>query len=263
MEPFIAIFKRDVKLALSYKLDFILRVFSAFFSVVLWYYLSLFLKPKTSTLETPDYFTYVIVGMMLLGYINVMLFTFSQKIRNEQVMGTLEMVVSSPSPFSMLLLSSALWEFLFETFYLICYIVFALLLGAEFNVGSYLALIILFFLTMVSFGSLGIMASSFLIVFKKGEPITPFISAFFALLGNVFFPTNVLPPFLKTLSQFIPLPYAASGLRKIIIEGGGFYEATYEIIALFFFCIILFPLSILSLEFSINISKKYGLLGGY
>ncbi len=258
-----AVFQRDLKLALSYKLDFIIRTFSSFFSVVLWYYLSLFLKPNSSVTGTNDYFTYVIVGMALLGYINVMLYTFSHKIRNDQLLGTLEMVVASPSRFSLIIFSSAIWEFLFETFDLLVFIIFAILFGAKFVVGSYIALILTFILTMISFGSLGIISASFLMVFKKGEPVTPFIAAFFALLGNVFFPTKILPPILNTLSLFIPLPYSATAFRKIMVDGAIFFDVLPEIQALTIFSIILLPIALISLNFSIRIARRYGLLGAY
>lgn len=263
LTPIAAIFKRDLKLALSYRFDFIIRIFSAFFSVVLWYYLSVFLKPDKSLIGNGDYFTYVIVGMALLGYINVMLFSFSQKIRQDQLMGTLEFIMASPASPSLLLFSSTIWEIVVETLHMLAFVLFAIILGAHFQVGSIPLLIIFFILTMISFGSLGIVAASFLLVFKRGEPITPFVTAFFALFGNIFFPTQILPAPLKILSFFIPLPYAVDGLRKIVIHGAGFSEVLKELNALLFFSIILVPLAIFSLNFSLKIARKYGLLAIY
>ena len=101
------------------------------------------------------------------------------------------------------------------------------------------------------------------LAFKKGEPVTPFIAAFFALLGNVFFPTKVLPPILNTLSLFIPLPYSATAFRKIMVDGATFFDVLPEIQALTIFSIILLPIALISLNFSIKIARKYGLLGAY
>lgn len=261
--PIAAIFKRDLNLAISYKFDFIIRAFSALFSVVLWYYLSVFLKPENLMIGSGDYFTYVIVGMALLGYINVMLFSFSQKIRQDQLMGTLEFIMASPVSPSLLLFTSTIWEIVMETLHLIVFILFALILGANFHISSVAALTLFFILTMTSFGSLGIIAASFLLVFKRGEPITPFVTAFFALLGNIFFPAQILPAPLRTLSYFIPLPYAVTGLRKIVIQGATFSGVLTELNALLIFSIVLVPLAMLSLNFSLKIARKYGLLAIY
>ncbi|MCX7830680.1 MAG: ABC transporter permease [Acidobacteria bacterium] len=242
---------------------FIIKAFSALFSVVLWYYLSVFLKPDKSLIGNADYFTYVIIGMSLLGYINVMLFSFSQKIRQDQLMGTLEIIMASPVSPSIILFSSTIWEIVMETLHLAVFIIFALILGANFHIGSVTVLIAIFILTLISFGSLGIIAASFLLVFKRGEPITPFVTAFFALLGNIFFPAQILPPTLKTISLFIPLPYAVEGLRKVVIHGASFAQVATEFYALLLFSIILVPLAVLSLNFSLKIAKKYGLLAIY
>lgn len=263
LTPILAIFKRDLRLALSYRFDFIIRAFSALFSVVLWYYLSVFLKPDQSLIGTSDYFTYVIVGMALLSYINVMLFTFSQKIRQDQLMGTLEYIMASPVSPTILLFSSTIWEIFMETLHLLFFFIFAIILGAKFHLVSYVALFTIFVLTLISFGSLGIIASSFLLVFKRGEPITPFVTAFFALLGNIFFPAKILPASLKTISLFIPLPYAVEGIRKVTIQGASFSNVLPEFTALLIFSLILIPLAVLSLNFSLKIAKKYGLLAIY
>lgn len=263
LTPIAAIFKRDLKLALSYRFDFIIRAFSALFSVVLWYYLSVFLKPDKSLIGNADYFTYVIVGMVLLSYINVMLFSFSQKIRQDQLMGTLEFIMASPVSPSLLLFSSTIWEIALETLHIFVFISFALILGANFQIGSFVALIAIFVLTLISFGSLGIIAASFLLIFKRGEPITPFVTAFFALLGNIFFPSQILPQPLKIISYFIPLPYAVEGLRKVVIQGAGFSQVLAEFNALLIFSVVLVPLSIFSINLSLKIAKKYGLLAIY
>jgi ABC-2 type transport system permease protein len=263
MIPLLSIFKRDLKLALSYRLDFVIRTFSALFSVVLWYYLSIFLKPDSSMIGSKDYFTYVVIGMALLGYINLMLFTFSQKIRQDQMAGTLEFIVASPTSPALLLFSSTLWEMVMETIHLLVYLLLAFAFGAAFNIVSFAPIVLVFLLTLLSFGSLGIIAASFLIVFKRGEPITPFVTAFFALLGNIFFPVKLLPPFLKTLSMFIPLPYSVEALRKLLTQGAGFGDVLSELNALLIFTVILVPLAVISLNLSLRIARKYGILSQY
>jgi len=150
-----------------------------------------------------------------------------------------------------------------ETFHLVVYLLIAFAFGASFNIVSFIPLVIVFLLTLLSFGSLGIIAASFLIVFKRGEPITPFLAAFFTLLGNIFFPVKILPPFLKTLSLLIPLPYSVDAIRKLLTQGGGFYDVLPEINALIVFTLILVPLAIASLNYSLRVARKYGILSMY
>lgn len=264
LKVLISVLKRDFILATRYRFEFLLRFFSSFFSVVLWYYMSLFLKPQKSFhIENNDYFSYVIIGMMLLNYVNLMLYTFSQKLKQEQNIGTFEYVLASPNSPHIYIFSLALFELFFETIHTAIFILIAFLFGLNFKIGSLIGVLLIFFLSMVCFSSLGVIAASFILVFKRGEPVTPFITAFFALTGNIFFPIEVLPKFLKVFSLMLPLSYSVSALRKLFLENASFVNISFELTILLLFSAIFLPLSVLSITISLKLARKYGLLAIY
>lgn len=258
-----AILRRDIRLALSYRLDFLLRVASTFFSVLLWYFFAEFLTPKAGFASGQDYFGFVVIGTSMLGFLQVALHGFARRVREDQVTGTLEMLFAAPAPPFFLLLGSCLWELLLQALQAVVGLAFAAALGARFQVGSLPAIALLLILTLLSFGALGLIAASFLLVFQRGEPVTPFVGALFTLMGGVFFPTAVLPGWLESAARLLPLPYTTAALRKLLLEGGSFASVQSELLALALFAAVLLPLSAAAFSLCLRLARKYGLLGLY
>jgi len=254
---------RDARIAWSYRLNLLLVSVSAFFSVVLWFYLSEFVGRTGMEIKGGDYFAYLVTGTAMMGYVQVVLHTFSQKVRTEQMAGTLEMLLASPSPPFLVLASSALWELLLQTAQTSILLLIGWGFGIRFEIGSLPALFLLFVLCLVAFASMGLIAASLLLVFQKGEPVTPFVGALLALIGNIFFPVDVLPGALVIVAKLLPLPYAVDGLRGLLLEGDGLAEAAPTLGILALFCIVLFPLAYASFTFSLRFARRMGLLSRY
>lgn len=257
-----AVLRRDLRLALSYRLNLLLAALSSLFSAVLWYYLSAFVTVRGT--EVPGgYFAFVVTGTVLLQYVTAALHGVSRRLREEQAAGTLEFLFSSPAPPWGLLLASVLFDLLLRTVDALVLLGAGAALGLEFRLHHPLALLVLVLLTVASFAALGILAASFLLVFQRGEPVTPLVGGLLALLGGVFFPPSVLPPFLAAAARLLPLPYAADGLRAVLLEGKGLRELGDVLHPLVLFAALLLPLSFLAFSTALRTARRYGLLGRY
>lgn len=258
-----AVLRRDIRLALSYRLDFFLRGVSTFFSVVLWYFFAAYLTPKAGFASGEDYFGFVVIGTSMLGFLQVALHGFARRLREDQVTGTLEMLFTAPAPPFLLLLGSCLWELILQAIQAAVGLAIAAALGAKFHLGSLPGLFAVLLLTILCFGALGLIAASLLLVFQRGEPVTPFVGALFTLMGGVFFPTEVLPAWLEAVAKFLPLPYTTSALRTLLLQSGSLGEVKGELLALALFAAALLPLSALAFSLCLRLARKYGLLGLY
>lgn len=255
--------RRDAITAWSYRLNFLLQGASALFGAALWFFFSSFAKPAPGAVPGGEYFAYIILGMVLIGYLNVMLHTFSGKISQEKMGGTLEMFLASPAPAFGLLWASAMWELAVHTVNALFLLGGAFLFGARFHCGSPAALVLVGILFAASTAALGIMAASLLLVFQKGEPVTPFVGAFVALLGNVFFPSSVLPAPLQAASQILPITHALKATRAIVLEGRGLADVGQELAILAGFCCVLLPASYWAFRACLGMARRYGLLAQY
>ncbi|MFA6216202.1 MAG: ABC transporter permease [Candidatus Omnitrophota bacterium] len=122
---------------------------------------------------------------------------------------------------------------------------------------------IIFILTIATFSSLGIISASFIMVFKRGNPISWLASNLEGLIGGVYFPITVLPAWGQFLAKLFPITYAIRALQLSVYQGYSPQQLKKEILALFLFTLILLPLSLSLFKHSIKIAKKNGSLAKY
>ena len=105
-----AFIHRDFLSEVSYRAAFFLQIGGMFMSVAAFYFMAKMMDPKAAGLNGVMPFPWLLVGLAFQYYFSTALYAFSQKIRNEQLLGTLEAMLVSPTPTSMVIFSSAAWE---------------------------------------------------------------------------------------------------------------------------------------------------------
>ena len=123
-------------------------------------------------------------------------------------------------------------------------------------------LLITFFLAMIGYFGLGLISSSFIVIFNKGDPIIYLNSVFSFILGGVFYPNEILPEFLAQLSSLIPLTYVIEISRSVFIFEDSmhlnFFNQIFTLTQISFFLLIV---GLVSIFISDRIASKKGLYG--
>ena len=255
----VAFIKRDLLIEFSYRFQLLLNCLSIFFLIAIFFYISqLFGKAFILYLKDykGEYFPFVMIGIAFHGYLTMTLRSFSTNIRKEQMMGTLEAMLVTPTKLSTIIFSMSFWKFVFSSIFIFLY----LLLGVyvfrlNLTGANFFSAIIILILTIILFSSMGIISVSFIMVFKRGDPITWLINLFSALFGGVYFPITLLPENLRFISYFLPITYALRALRHALLRGDTFRMLLPDITVLLFFSILLLPLSILIFKYAVRKAK--------
>ena len=189
-----------------------------------------------------DYFAFVLIGIAFAGYFGVGLSRFANSLRQAQTTGTLEAMLTTPTSLSTIIISSSLWSYLMTTFRVALYLfIGAVFLNVDLENGNYSLALFVLILTVISFSSLGIIAASFIMVLKRGNPITWFFNATSNLLGGIYYPITVLPTWLLFLSYLLPITYALRAMRLALLRGETLSTIWPDILALIIFCLVLLP----------------------
>ena len=98
---------RDLQAQVSYRLAFLLQLSGMMFTVLALYFVAKMVDPGTEGLDGIAPFEWMLVGMAFQFYFSTALYSFSAKIRSEQMLGTLEAMLVSPTPTSVVIFSSA------------------------------------------------------------------------------------------------------------------------------------------------------------
>ena len=262
-----SLLKKDLLIEASYKLAFFFNIFSVLTSVLTYFFIDkLFGARITGPLEPfgINYFSYVLLSMAFFSYIGVGIGSFSARIRHEQLQGTLEALLLSPVKISTLLFSMSLWNLIFATFNVCVYIGLGIFLfKIDFSQINILSTVTILILTVVSFSCLGIFSASFILVFKRGNPVGWVINNLEGLLGGVYFPVAVMPAELQFIAQFLPITYAIRGIELAVYQGYSLGQLKNECLFLFMFSIILIPLSLSSFKYALKKARRQGSLTQY
>lgn len=262
-----AFLKRDFLMELSYKFAFFLNIAGIFISVVTFYFIAKIFGRGASPYLAEyggEYFPFVLIGIAFSGYLSTALRSFASTIRQEQFLGTLEAMLVTPTKISTILLASALWDFLFSSVNVLIYLFFGMkFFGLNLFQPNFLLAGIILVLSIICFSGMGMISAGFIMIFKKGDPITWLISTFSALLGGVYFPIKVLPSVVQKFSTFIPVTYALHSLRLVLLQGAGLDKIIKDILILLVFAIVIFPIGVFLFKFAIKRAKIEGSLTHY
>ena len=136
-------------------------------------------------------------------------------------------------------------------------------MGVNLGKGNYAAALVILLLTVVSFSSLGIIAASFIMVLKRGDPVTWLFNVVSGLLGGVYFPIAIMPGWMQGLSKLLPITYALEGMRLALLQGAALQKLVPEILALGAFSALLLPLSLFAFRYAVRLAKVDGSLTHY
>ncbi len=263
----LAFLRRDLKSELTYRLSFFLQFFKVFFSIAVFYFIAQMLGEAAIPQLQPyggDYFAFVLIGIALSEYFGVGLSAFSGSLRKAQTTGTLEAMLSTPTRLSTVVVSSSLWSYLLTTFRVLVYLgVGGLFLGVDLAGSNLGATLLILVLTIISFSSLGILAASFIIVLKRGDPITWIFGALSSLLGGIYYPVEILPGWMQVLSAFLPVTYSLRGMRLALLEDASLGALKLDVLALLAFSVVLVPLSLAAFRYAVGRAKVDGSLTHY
>lgn len=219
-----AFIRRDAAVALSYRVPFALELVSILFSLALFYYLGRLVGARAEEEGgqlSAGYFPFAVIGLALLRIVQTGLNSFAQRLREEQTTGTLEALLTTPAPPSLVILGTAAFDLLRATLSAALLVVLGVLVfGVGFEGSEALALVPFAIVgALALFAALGVALAAFSIVYKQASGALAVILPALALLAGVYFPTSLLPEPLETIAGLFPFTWALDVLRSALLEG--------------------------------------------
>ena len=258
-----AFMKKDMKVSVSYRLQFVFQFLQIFFGIAVIYFIGKMLaeSPASSTLRRygGDYFSFALVGLAINSYLRAGMVTITNDIRQIMNQGTLEAMCATPTGYAWLLLCSSLWQFSFETIRVACYFAVAILVfGMRLDGANWRGALLSMALTAPVFLMLGVISCSILVVVKKGDPVNWIFASLGAILAGTMFPVDVLPEWMQKISFCLPLTHSLEATRQSLLAGAGIAEISLHLWALLMFIIILTPVTAAVNSVCMRYARKVG-----
>ena len=258
---------RDFYTETSYRFAFLVGIGGILFRALIFYFLAQFIGDSVAPFLADyngDYFAFIIIGIALGGYFGVGLNGFASALRQAQTTGTLEALLMTPVPASLIIVGSAVWSYAYTTFRVLVYLLIGiLLLGLDLSRANVAAALLILLLGIIAFASIGILAASAIMVIKRGDPVTALLGSLANLVGGVYYPIAVLPDWLQGVAKLLPITYALHGMRLALLTGASWAELLPDLSALLLFCVLLFPSSLLVFKYAIAQARSDGSLAQF
>ncbi len=208
---------RGFKMWASYKTQVALTAVNWVIPVFIYFFIGLTLG-KGALVN--DYTAFMVVGTAFQGYFSASVVTLAGRLRNEELIGTLEYLIASPIGPTSLMLYNTVWGLAINSISAVSVLLIGLGLGVKYAVNP-LSTAAILALYLASIIGLNLIAGAVVLIVKQGNPVALFTSVASNLLGGVVFPVSVLPQWLKYISYGLSLTWALDGLRAAMLRGAG------------------------------------------
>lgn len=263
----LAFLKRDLLVEASYRFPFLFRVAWTCVSIASYFFLARFIgSAMVPSLDAygGDYFAFVLIGVALHDYFTTALEAYSRSIRESQLAGTLEALLSTQTSLPTIILSSAAYPFLWTSCNIVLYLALGIgLFGLRLASGNWAAALLILSLSIVVFSGLGILSASFTMIFKRGSPMTLLFGGLSWLLGGVLYPVTALPEWLQQVAALLPITYAIEGMRASLLRVAPWSELWQSLGPLLLFALFVLPLSLVSFHYATKHARITGTLAQY
>jgi len=258
-----ALVRRDYLVGRSYRLSLVLDPFFGVLNLLVYYFITKTF-PQATTVAlggAPSYFAFAAVGVALSLVVQEASYRVASRVREEQLTGTLEALVAQPITAFELSLGMAGFYLLFAMMRAALYLTVAgVWLGVDFGEADWLGFAAMLAATAAAMLGIGIALAALVLLLRRAEVVVGIVTLLLALAGGAFFPVEVLPGTLQSISAVVPSRFAYDGVRSALFEGQGWAG---DAARLMLFAIAGLPLAVLAFKGALLRAKKRGTLATY
>lgn len=258
-----ALIRRDLLQELSYHFQLFLQIFAIGVSVMMFYFLGQ-LVGDSPELEgyRGGYFTFSLIGLMLVGLSQACVLSFGTSLRSAQSDGTLEVLLSTATRLPILLLGTLVVPMIFGFTEAGVYLgVGAVVADLRFGAADASLAILLLILTLGTFAAVGIFSGAVIVLTKRGDPFSSLVLQLTNLLAGALFPIAVMPEWMQVLSRLVPATYGLRGIRDLLLRDGNLASVWVDIVVLVGFNLTLLPAGVWALSRALRLARVTGTLG--
>lgn len=255
---------RDLRIALTYKLSFALGLFTAFYGLVSFFFVSRVVGHSAKVGSSADYFRFIVIGVTLSNVLRAAVMTAASNARRDQTEGTLEILATQPiSPIALALGWSALplLESILEGAFMLA---IAVPLGFSGFSPDWLSVVVVLLVSIAIFLAIGFLGAAFVLAIQQGTGVMGLAIGVMSLASGSIFPVSVLPHQVRILTDVSPLTYTLKAMRGAMLHGDGLGSLIGgDLGVLLIYAALLIPLAALVLGYAFRFARARGSLSRF
>jgi ABC-2 type transport system permease protein len=262
-----AFVERDFASALSYRMAFVTDIVSLASHVLVFYFVGRLIDPSLLPAyngQTPSYLQWASIGIALGIFMHFALERVASAVRNEQLMGTFEAVLVTPTRISTFQTGSVSFDFLYLPLRTAAFLGgIALVFGLNFDPGGIVPALVLLVAFIPFVWGLGLVCGAAVVTFRRGGNAVGFMSMLIGLLSGIYFPLTLLPSWLETIAKHNPVALAIDGMRTALIGGDGLLDVAPALLVLIPAGVVSVAIGAALFRLALRKEQRLGTLGLY
>jgi ABC-2 type transport system permease protein len=262
-----AFVRRDFRIAISYRMGALSGVLGILVQVVAFSFLGKLVDPARMPVfhgTRATYIEFVVIGVCLNTTVLLLLHELSRALRAEQMVGTLESLLVTPTRIGTVQMGSTLFNLLYVPLRIFLFLaVIAIVFGLDLHAAGILPATVLMLEFLPFLWGLGLIAGGAVLTFRRGTGIIGAGVAIVGLGSGAFFPLSVLPGWLAHLAAFNPLAIVLTALREALIGGAGWHALAPQMLELLPLAVASVAAGVFFFRLFLRREQRLGTLGLY
>jgi ABC-2 type transport system permease protein len=192
----------------------------------------------------PNYFQFVAPGVMAMVTMMAVMMGLAGSITREKEQGTLDGLLVSPVSRVSIIMGKTEAQSVRGLAQGAIILVLAMTIFGVKVYGSFLLVVLILILGILSFVGLGILVSASVEEQETAMTINMTITFPMMFLSGAFFPLQQMPGAMQAISKLIPLTYEVEALRQVMVLGAGINEVLRPMLILVAFSVVTLSISI-------------------
>jgi ABC-2 type transport system permease protein len=259
--------RRDMIVAWSYRFAFFSDALSLVLQAFLFYFVGLLVDdsklPEYGGSQV-SYMEFVAVGIALAAFVQIGLGRISAAMRQEQMIGTLEAILLTPTSPATIQLGSVVYDLIYVPLRTAIYLVaIALGFGLHFNLDGLLPALIVLVAFVPFVWGLGLISAAGTITFRGGSAGVGFAVAIMTLASGAYFPLDLLPGWLSALAVLNPMAIAIEGMREPLLGTVSWSQTVDAVLVLVPLALVSLLAGVFAFRQALRRERRLGTLGLY
>jgi ABC-2 type transport system permease protein len=262
-----AFLRRDFLTAWSYRIVFVSDILNLVLQTVTFYFVGLIVDDDVLPSyggQMTSYLEFATVGIALSMFIALGLSRVARAVRTEQLMGTLESVLMTPTAATTVQVGSILYDLIYIPIRTGLFLVIAaVLFGLDFNLAGIGAASVVLVAFIPFVWGLGIVTAAAALTIRGSSAGIGFAMSVLTLISGAYVPLEVFPSWIQTLAEWNPLAIAIGGMREALLGTSGWSGVSGDVARLVPLSIASLAVGIVAFRSALRRERRSGTLGHY
>jgi ABC-2 type transport system permease protein len=259
--------RRDFLVAWSYRMSFASDLISLGVQAFVFAFIGKMIDPsKLPTFQGQQvtFLEFAAVGIALGVFIHFGLERVSMAIRSEQLMGTLESLLVTPTRTATLQVGSVFFDLVYIPVQTAVFLTaIALGFGLHLEPAGVLPATVVLLVFIPFVWGLGVLSAAATLTFRRGGNAVALGAVLLALGSGLYFPVELLPEWIATGAELNPIALAVDGMRNALLGGAGWSEILPIVAKLVPLSALSLLIGIMAFRLALQREQRLGTLGLY